>query len=193
MADAPAMKNDAVGKHRPLGLCNELGDVPFYLHRRLLPRQLQALHQATKVRIHGKAGYPEGIAQHHQRRLAAHPRQGGQFLYGLWNLAVEFRDEALADAQEVPRLRPLKPLRPQDRLQIFPPSRRIIGRGGIGAKQLRGYRVHARVRALCGKHRGHQKLEGRIKIELAPRIGVFMRQSFINDGRSLARGRGGRQ
>ena len=49
MADPPAVKNNAVGKHRPLFLCNELGDVPFYLHRRLLPRQLEALFEGIEA------------------------------------------------------------------------------------------------------------------------------------------------
>ena len=131
------------------------------------------------MRIHGQPRNPEGISEHHQCGLATNTGQAGQFLDRARDLALKICHQLLPDAQKVTRLGALKAQRPQDALQVRTLRSRIICRLGVAGKEFRGHRIHAFIRALCGKNGGNEQLQRGVIIQGTPCIRIFLRQTPI--------------
>ena len=65
MANTAAMEDDAMRKHRPFFLRQQLGYVLFNLQRRLGFAQSHALHEPSEVGIHSNPRQPKGLSLIH--------------------------------------------------------------------------------------------------------------------------------
>src|SRR5690349_15159047 len=98
MADPPAVPDHPLGQIGPLLARDERGHHCLDLHRVGLRGPAEPPGQAPEMGIHRDTGDAEGVAEHHVRRLATHPRQRDQVLQASRDLAAVPLAERLPQA-----------------------------------------------------------------------------------------------
>ncbi|SIM75321.1 Uncharacterised protein [Mycobacteroides abscessus subsp. abscessus] len=180
VADAPPVVDQPVGEHGPVLRREQRGDVVLHLHRILLLGEAKAAGQAPEVRVHGEPGAAEGVAQHHERGLAPHPRQGREPLEGVGDLAVVLIHEPVGQRDDRAGLGPVEAQGAHDLLDRLVRGLREILRSGVGGEQPGGDGVDLHIRGLRGEHGGHQQLERGVEVQLRDGVGVGLGEDAVD-------------
>src|SRR5204863_6351446 len=103
-AVAAAVEDQPVGEYRPALLRDDRHERELDLDRVLLAREPEASREPRDVRVHDDPRDPEGVPEHHVRRLAPDPTERDQLLQGAGHLAAVLSDDVRAALADRPRL-----------------------------------------------------------------------------------------
>lgn len=172
MAHPPAMKDKAMTEWRPLRLGNQDHQIAFDLFGDLMLSQAQPATEPAHVGINRDTGNVKGIAKNHVRRLPTNSRQFDKCIERIGYLAVVMLQQSLATGDDVPCLVTKETRGTNKRLQFALAYGRECGRIGKTCKERRGDEVDACIGTLGRQDSSDEKLEGRLVLQGAMRVGI---------------------